>query len=137
MVAQDLKNHQKVPAQVIEKHRKNKRDAGMRPKDFALALKSECPSLKDSLSNDKLSILVNYLVMEELGMVSFQKLHSALNLRETDPPLPQDKLQEIYKARGVIGEQLQQAEIPIEVVHLLNFMMQNEYSMSDMFKIAS
>ena len=106
LIAQDLKNNQKVPAQVIEKHRKNKRDAGMRPKDFAVALKSECPSLKDTFTNDKLSILVNYLVMEELGMVSFQKLHSALNLRDSDPPLPQDKLQEIYKARGVIGEQL-------------------------------
>ena len=93
--------------------------------------------MKDKFTNDKLGILVHYLVMEELGMVSFQKLHSALNMRETDPPLPQDRLQEIFKARGIIGEQLQQAEIPIEVIHLLNFMMQNEYSMSDMFRIAS
>ena len=79
----------------------------MRPKDFAMALKQECPGLKDKFTNDKLSILVNYLVMEELSMVSFQKLHSALNLRESDPPLPQDLLQEIFKNRGAIVEQLQ------------------------------
>ena len=76
----------------------------MRPKDFAFALKAECPSLKEKLTNDKLSILVNYLVMEELGMVSFQKFHTALNLRESDPPLRQDKLDEIREARGVINE---------------------------------
>ena len=72
-----------------------------------MALKQECPGLKDKFTNDKLSILVNYLVMEELSMVSFQKLHSALNLRESDPPLPQDLLQEIFKNRGAIVEQLQ------------------------------
>ena len=43
----------------------------MRPKDFAAALKLEVPDLKDKFTNDKLGILVNYLVAEELGMVSF------------------------------------------------------------------
>lgn len=97
----------------------------MRPKDFAFALKSECPGLKEKFTNDKLSLLVHYLVCEELGMVSYQKLHQALNLREQDPPLKQDMLDEIRRARGVIQDQLQQAEIPIEVVHLLNFMTQS------------
>ena len=71
MISLDLKNNQKVAAQVIERHRKNKLDAGMRPKDFATVLKMECPTLKEKFTNDKLTLLVHYLVAEELGLVSF------------------------------------------------------------------
>lgn len=67
----------------------------MPPKDFARALKIEVPGLKDQLTNSKLTLLVHYLVKEEFGIVSFEKLHRALNLTERDPPLRQDKLQEI------------------------------------------
>ena len=70
-ISQELKNNNKQPAQIIEKYRKNKLDAGMRPKDFASVLMQEVPGLKDKFSNEKLSILVNYLVAEEMGMVSF------------------------------------------------------------------
>ena len=86
-ISQELKNNNKQPAQIIEKYRKNKLDAGMRPKDFASVLKQEVPGLKDKFSNEKLSILVNYLVAEEMGMVSFQKLHTALSMRDSDQPL--------------------------------------------------
>lgn len=62
----------------------------MLPKDFARALRQEVPNLKAKLTNQKLGIMVHYLVLEELGMVSFNKLYRALNLTERDQPLRQD-----------------------------------------------
>mmetsp|Transcript_20306 Transcript_20306/g.25055 ORF Transcript_20306/g.25055 Transcript_20306/m.25055 type:complete len:82 (-) Transcript_20306:1878-2123(-) len=80
MIGRDIRANGKHPDEVIEKHRRNRLDAGMQPKDFARALKLEVPNLKDKLTNNKLSLLVHYLVLEEFGIVSFEKLHRALNL---------------------------------------------------------
>jgi len=71
MISRDLKSQNKRPDEVIDKHRRNRSDAGMQPKDFARALKQECVQLQDQLTNQKLSLLIHYLVQEELGMVSF------------------------------------------------------------------
>ena len=67
----------------------------MLPKEFARALKQEVPGMMDKLTNPKLTILVNYLVQEELGMVSYDKLFRALSLHDRDPPLRQDHLDTI------------------------------------------
>ena len=56
----------------------------MLPKDLARALRAEVPNLKAKLTNQKLGIMVHYLVQEELGMVSYNKLYRALNLTERD-----------------------------------------------------
>ena len=62
----------------------------MLPKEFARALRDEAPNVKSRISNSQLSTLVHYLVKEEMGQVSFDKLLTALNLSERDPPLRQD-----------------------------------------------
>ena len=87
MISADLHANGKRPTDVIEKHRMNRLDTGMIPRDFARALRVEVPNLKDTLTTAKLSLLVHYLVQEEFGVVSFEKLHRAMNLTERDPPL--------------------------------------------------
>lgn len=47
MISHDLKSQNKKPDEVINNHRRNRNDAGMQPKDFARALKSECVQLQD------------------------------------------------------------------------------------------
>ena len=59
----------------------------MRPKDFANAIKTEVVSLADKFTGANLTLLVHYLVQEELGMVSFEKLLRALSLGPTNRPL--------------------------------------------------
>ena len=76
----------------------------MLPNDFARALKHEVPNSMQHLPNIKLSLLVHYLVQEELGMVSFDKLHRALNLTDRDQPLRQDKLDEIHAVKKEIKQ---------------------------------
>ena len=107
----------------------------MLPKDFARALKQEVPNLKERLTNPKLSLLVHYLVKEQFGIVSYEKLHRALNLTERDPPLRQDKLEEIQRTRVAFDNELRQADIQIEVVHLIHFLQQSNLSINEMFKI--
>lgn len=107
---------------MIEKHRRNHSDAGMQPKDFARVLKQEVPNLKDSLTNAKLSTLVHYLVKEQFGIVSFEKLHRALNLTERDPPLRQDKLEEIKATKVAFEKELKSLDVPISVIHLIHFL---------------
>ena len=76
----------------------------MLPKEFARALKQEVPGMKEKLTNANLSILVNYLVQEELGMVSYDKLFQALGLHDRDPPLRQNHLEEIREFGLVIRD---------------------------------
>ena len=109
----------------------------MLPKEFARALRDEAPNVKSRISNSQLSTLVHYLVKEEMGHVSFDKLLTALNLSERDPPLRQDQLEKIRAARGAVEQSLQQADIPIEVMHLLNFMNQSKIPIHEMFKVVS
>lgn len=72
---------------VIERYRANQRDMGLKPEYFAKALKKECPTLRDDFNKANLTILVNYLVKEELGMISYDKLSQALNLKDNEMPL--------------------------------------------------
>jgi hypothetical protein len=52
------------------------------------ALTSQCSEkTKQSLTKSAVSNLVHYLVKEEPGRVSFQKLYQALNLPESESPL--------------------------------------------------
>ena len=78
----------------------------MLPKEFARALRDEAPNVKSRISNSQLSTLVHYLVKEEMGQVSFDKLLTALNLSERDPPLRQDQLDKIRAARGAVEQTL-------------------------------
>ena len=80
---------------MIERHRKDRLDTGFTPAQFRQALASEVPGLIDRLTNSKLSLLVHYLVQEEFGKVSFDKLIRALNLSGVEAPLPQSKVDEI------------------------------------------
>jgi len=89
-ISRDLKVQNKKIKEVIERYRTNQRDNGLEPKHFKRALEKECPTLKDDFSKPNLSILVNYLVREELGMISYGKLYQALNLKDNEMPLPQD-----------------------------------------------
>ena len=109
----------------------------MLPKDFARALKLEVPNLKSAFPNQKLSLLVHYLVQEELGLVSFEKLYRALGLSERDPPLRQDKIDSIRQSNKEITKQLDRADIPIEVIHLVAYMSNNKISVHDMFRVVS
>ena len=70
-------------------------------------------------------------------MVSFDKLYRALNLSERDPPLRQDQIDSIRQTKSTITGQLDRADIPIEVVHLVNYMISNKISIHDMFKVVS
>ena len=92
MIARDLKMQGKKVHEVVDRYKRDARDVVMTPKDFARALKRECATLAKSgqLKDDSLTLLVHYLVREELGMVSFNKLFQALNQKDTDYPLPQD-----------------------------------------------
>ena len=135
MIRVELQNNRRIPEQVIEKHRKNRLDLGMLPKEFARALKQEVPGLIDKLTNSKLSILVNYLVQEELGMVSYDKLFRALNLHDRDPPLRQDHLETIRSFGLLIKDQLDKARMPLVIMHFMQFLDTNELKIHEMFNI--
>ena len=135
MIRREIQASGRRTDDVIEKHRRNRTDNGMQPKDFARALKLEVPNLKDQLSNAKLTLLVHYLVREEFGIVSFEKLHRALNQSDQDPPLRQDKLDEIKAQVGKVLRQLGAADIAIEVIHLLHFLRESQLSVHEMFKV--
>ena len=107
----------------------------MLPKEFARALKQEVPGLIDKLTNSKLSILVNYLVQEELGMVSYDKLFRALNLHDRDPPLRQDHLETIRSFGLLIKDQLDKAKMPLVIMHFMQFLDTNELKINEMFNI--
>lgn len=135
MIRKEIQASGRRTDDVIEQHRRNRTDNGMQPKDFARALKQEVPNLQGQLTNQKLSLLVHYLVREEFGIVSFEKLHRALNQSDQDPPLRQDKLEEIKQQVGKIHAQLGAADVAIEVIHLLHFMRENQLSIPEMFKV--
>ena len=107
----------------------------MLPKEFARALRQEVPGLIDKLTNSKLSILVNYLVQEELGMVSYDKLFRALGLHDRDPPLRQDHLETIRGFGLLIKDQLDKAKIPLVIMHMMQFLDTNELTIQEMFNI--
>lgn len=81
--------------------------------------------------------MVHYLVQEELGKVSYDKLYRALNLTERDQPLRQDQIEHIRGLRAQVTQQLDKADIPIEVIHLINFLAVNKLSIQDMFKVVA
>ncbi len=91
---------------MIENIRKNKNDLTMSPKEFANAIKKACElnqQLKQELTNQRISYLVHYLVLEQIGQVSFEKLHRAMNLDRNDAPLRQDKIDEILATKKAIN----------------------------------
>ena len=60
----------------------------LKPSAFKSAIHKEVSStLKQKLTDSEISNMIHYLVREEPGMVSFEKLYEALNLDDRDPPL--------------------------------------------------
>jgi hypothetical protein len=62
MISEELRSQNKRPEDVIEKHRMNRTEMGMKPATFMKALQAEVPRLMQRLDKSKVSLLVHYLV---------------------------------------------------------------------------
>ena len=88
----------------------------MKPAAFKNALMKEVSiPLQKKLTDDEIRNMCHYLVREEPGMVSFEKLYEALNLDDRDQPLMQEGVDELKKYATLIKKDFDEAEVPAAV----------------------
>ena len=97
-------------------------------------MKEVSVALQKKLTDDEIRNMCHYLVREEPGMVSFEKLYEALNLDDRDPPLKQERVDELKKYQTLIKKDMEEASVPAAVQHLSIWMKNNnETSISNIF----
>lgn len=69
----------------------------MSPATFKKTITESCsPQIKEKLTNQVISNLIHYLVREEPARVSISKLFQAINLPESEPPLKQEGIEDLF-----------------------------------------
>ena len=63
------------------------------------------PTMK-RLTDDHIKNMIHYLVREEPGVVSFEKLYLALHQQPGKPPLTQEGVEQLRAYTAKVGEQL-------------------------------
>ena len=70
----------------------------MKPINFKKMLQKELsPQLMKKLTDDHIKNMIHYLVREEPGMVSWEKLYEALQQQKGKPPLSQEGVDDLKK----------------------------------------
>ena len=97
-------------------------------------MKEVSQPLQKKLTDDEIRNMIHYLVREEPGMVSFEKLYEALNLDERDQPLKQERVDELKRYATLVKKDMDEASVPAAVQHLCLWMKNNnETSVTTIF----
>ena len=89
------------------------------------------------LTNAEIGNLIHYLVLEELGEVSWQKLNQALRQTARDAPLKQDRVEDIRRRTEAVKSQLVNSDVKPIITHFHKWMKENGYTVPQMFRLQS
>lgn len=127
------------PERVIAKYRQPS-DTVMAPKNFKSALVKELGSSKAAMdkvaSTSLLTNTVYYLVREQPGHVSYNKLLQALALGDQEPPLPQELVDDQIQYQSNLQKQMVlSSQTPLAVIELNAFMKKQGLSLQTLLQI--
>lgn len=107
-------------------------------KKFNQGLKDWAPVTQKNMSNTQIYRLIDYLVQEDKGKVSLNKLAQAFALHDNDRPLKQFGIEDLINYQNEMANELERettghGKTPVAVFHLLAFIQNNGLNIDGIF----